>query len=47
LSQLERGDGADKVMMIRIENDTIQVRTIRDMLPQVYMSARMPREGGK
>ncbi|MBY0403445.1 MAG: hypothetical protein K2X66_06070 [Cyanobacteria bacterium] len=45
LSQLERGEGADKSLIIRIEKDTIQVRTIRDMLPEVYMSARVPREG--
>ncbi len=47
LSQLERGDGADKSLIIRMEDGQIQVRTIRDMLPQVYMSARIPREGGK
>ncbi len=47
LSQLERGNGADQTLIINIENDKIQVKTIRDWMPQVYMSARIPREGGK
>ncbi len=47
LAQLERGNGADKTLIIRIEDNAIQVRTIRDMMPEVYMSARVPREGGK
>jgi hypothetical protein len=47
LSQLERGNGADQTLIINIENEKIQVKTIRDWMPQVYMSARIPREGGK
>lgn len=44
LAQLERGEGADKTLIIRIEDNTIAVRTIRDMMPYVYMSARVPLE---
>lgn len=47
LAQLERGDGADKTLIVLIEDNSIQVRTIRDFMPDVYMSARVPREGKK